>query len=286
VALKTHGIFTVGLVRIHESRAQYHRIVADMVETLQPVGRLEEILGEKLAMLVWRYRRLLQAEAAEIAREAESAEEGGMESKVRTAALFAKDMGLIGSALATDNEVGLELALDSLKKLRQLISEKGLDWERDREALRTLYGPVKEQGEKGHVTIRVIDPEKGIKGDKGPDPDGPMASKYCELALMGKGQDGSSSLAADAAKSMVNMRTEKIEVYESMFWDWSRRSDDRNRIKAAAALVPKQEVTDRLQRYEGNLERSFDRTLSQLECLQRLRLGQPVPPALKVDVSH
>jgi hypothetical protein len=63
-----------------------------MVETLQPVGRIEEILVEKLAMLVWRYRRLLQPEAAEVAWEAESAEDGNMEGKVRTAALSAKEI--------------------------------------------------------------------------------------------------------------------------------------------------------------------------------------------------
>ena len=63
-----------------------------MVETLQSVGRLEEILVEKLAMLVWRYRRLLQAEAPEVAWEAEFAEDGNMEGKVRTAALSAKDI--------------------------------------------------------------------------------------------------------------------------------------------------------------------------------------------------
>lgn len=41
---------------------------------------------------------------------------------------------------------------------------------------------------------------------------------------------------------------------------------------------------DRLLRYETSLERSFDRTLSQLERLQRMRLGQPVLP--KLEVSH
>jgi len=42
---------------------------------------------------------------------------------------------------------------------------------------------------------------------------------------------------------------------------------------------------DLLLRYESNLERSFDRTLSQLERLQRIRNGQPVPPTLNVNVS-
>ncbi len=59
----------------------------------------------------------------------------------------------------------------------------------------------------------------------------------------------------------------------------------RTRAKSTIKQHPilRQEVVDRLQRYEGSLERSFDRTLSQLERLQRLRLGQPVLPALKKD---
>ncbi len=45
-------------------------------------------------------------------------------------------------------------------------------------------------------------------------------------------------------------------------------------------------VLDRLLRYEANLDRSFDRTLSQLERLQRIRRGQSVPPPVKIDLSH
>jgi hypothetical protein len=52
-----------------------------MAETVQPVGGLEEILVEKLAMLVWRYRRLLQAEAGEVERQAEFCEHEYMERK-------------------------------------------------------------------------------------------------------------------------------------------------------------------------------------------------------------
>jgi hypothetical protein len=38
-------------------------------------------------------------------------------------------------------------------------------------------------------------------------------------------------------------------------------------------------------RYESNILRQIDRTLSQLGCLQRMRKGQPVPPPMKLDVS-
>ena len=42
---------------------------------------------------------------------------------------------------------------------------------------------------------------------------------------------------------------------------------------------------DRLLRYEASLERAFDRALSQLERLQRMRLGQSVLPPIKVDIA-
>ncbi len=35
----------------------------------------------------------------------------------------------------------------------------------------------------------------------------------------------------------------------------------------------------------ASLERAFDHTLSQLERLQRMRLGQPVLPPVKVELS-
>ena len=48
--------------------------------------------------------------------------------------------------------------------------------------------------------------------------------------------------------------------------------------------VPDVPTLDRLLRYEASLDRSFDRTLTQLERLQRMRLGQSVLP--KLEVSH
>jgi len=49
--------------------------------------------------------------------------------------------------------------------------------------------------------------------------------------------------------------------------------------------VPDAPEVDRLLRYEASLERSFDRTLSQLERLQRIRRGQPDLPKLELQHS-
>jgi len=42
---------------------------------------------------------------------------------------------------------------------------------------------------------------------------------------------------------------------------------------------------DHLLRYETTLDRAIDRNLAQLERFQRMRLGQPVPPRINVNVS-
>jgi hypothetical protein len=59
----------------------------------------------------------------------------------------------------------------------------------------------------------------------------------------------------------------------------------RTQLEIACRNVPDGPVLDRLLRYEVSLDRSFDRTLSQLERLQRIRKGQPVLPELKVRHS-
>ena len=49
--------------------------------------------------------------------------------------------------------------------------------------------------------------------------------------------------------------------------------------------IPEDLTMQRLLRYEASLERVFDRTLAQLERLQRMRRGQPVAPPIKLDVT-
>jgi hypothetical protein len=57
------------------------------------------------------------------------------------------------------------------------------------------------------------------------------------------------------------------------------------KLEAVSQHVPLTPQFDHLLRYEASLERNFDRTLSQLERVQRMRLGQPVLPKLEVHHS-
>ncbi len=49
-----------------EPREKYESLLNELQEALQPAGKLEQLLVEKLASISWRYRRFLTAEGAEI----------------------------------------------------------------------------------------------------------------------------------------------------------------------------------------------------------------------------
>jgi hypothetical protein len=280
-----HGIFTVGIIPSRESESDYLGIVEDLLESIQPEGRLEELLVEKLAMLMWRYRRLLKAEAAEVAQQTQDCAGKYKYHKYETASSAQKAHGLINSALIGYSEVALEAAILSLKAIRQRISEIGLDWERDRQLLCEVFGPFDENVKKITMTTEVTHHGRVYKGVDS-DPERVAFIKYYHLTRSGKDPQEATEVQPDAAELVIKIFTEEIERFELMLQDWRQHGDDGNEIEETRWLVPAKEASDRLQRYEASLERSFDRTLSQIERLQRMRLGQPVLPAIKVDVSH
>src|SRR6266576_601362 len=66
-ALK-HGIYSKAPLLKDESRARFQSLLQELQEYHQPEGSTEELLVEKIAILVWRHRRFLKAEIAEISK--------------------------------------------------------------------------------------------------------------------------------------------------------------------------------------------------------------------------
>jgi hypothetical protein len=63
-ALK-HGIFSGHLILGDESRDEYHSLLQGLCHSLRPAGVLELSLVEKVAINLWRQRRLVKAEQAD-----------------------------------------------------------------------------------------------------------------------------------------------------------------------------------------------------------------------------
>jgi hypothetical protein len=64
---RKHGLFSKAVLLQDESRSEYDALLDGLMENLQPQGKLEIVLVENLATLLWRKRRLLQVEAADLA---------------------------------------------------------------------------------------------------------------------------------------------------------------------------------------------------------------------------
>jgi hypothetical protein len=89
----------------------------------------------------------------------------------------------------------------------------------------------------------------------------------------------------ECKKNFVEELKKQIEKLERIGEVIAKATDQKDELEADCRNVPEGPRLDRLLRYEASLDRSFDRTLSQLERLQRMRAGQPVPPELKVRLS-
>jgi len=101
-----------------------------------------------------------------------------------------------------------------------------------------------------------------------------------------------SQRAAEDPQSECKLRLEMVLLFDaetsrlnSLKTSQDAMDKHREANQASAALVPPQDVLERLLRYETHLSREFDRTLSQLERLQRIRLGHPVPGTINVNLS-
>jgi len=86
-------------------------------------------------MLSWRYRRVLQAEAAALAGSVQPAQAGNTaddELDELKHVAFREERGLVGSSILAGSTKRLLKAFECLAKLRQKVKCEGPNWERDR----------------------------------------------------------------------------------------------------------------------------------------------------------
>jgi hypothetical protein len=265
-----HGVFSRVAILDSESKAEYEELLAGLREKLQPEGALEELLVEKIGILAWRQRRLLLAESAEIRKNTEFVESDQRDRDYEAAGMFwnmvgfLRVRGLIGN---THNRYVLERCLEWLGDLRKRIEKVGFRPSEDAPILRMLYGDREvirlrnDLYDSYETWLRIAEaPEQERERKRYPSP------SEARLLVM-----------EEIDKEIRRIkRDQKVR---------SSAQAARTQLEIQSRNVPDGPGLDRLLRYETSLERSFDRTLSQLERLQRIRLGQPVPPKLEVHHS-
>jgi len=267
----THGIFSGVVVLNGESRPHYESLLNGLHRDFQPKGTLEDILVDKLATILWRHRRLILAECGEFQNQAEilnSDVKKHQQDEAETAASMGPKLrdGLIKSI---SNPIILDRCLELLAPLGDRIQDDESASQEDCHVLAEIYGLRDEDdGQKTPLDTyakwleRVETPED-LRHTQG----------YIMLEHI-SAEDVFQEIEAEIKRLehlKISQRPGQLER--------RRREVLRLSINEGAGL-------ERLVRYETSLERAFDRTLAQLERVQRMRLGQPVAPRLEVGLNH
>lgn len=267
-ALK-HGIFSSAVVLKGESRAEYESLLSGLQETFQPEGTLEEALVKKLAMTLWRHNRLIQAETAEIQSAVEFMEWNQQHAEEQEAEEIGSEVMLEyqgGLIRKIQNPLVLECCLKLLRELREAIEQKGFQPE-DEAILQRVYG--EEDGK--HLNENLYDSYR-------------IWFETAGVSDVERRANGYASPEGCVRKVLEEIDAEigRLKRYQKTLGTILAQ---RARLEAVRRTLPEGPILDRLLRYEAHLERIFDRTLSQLERLQRMRLGQLVLPPIKVQLS-
>lgn len=262
-ALK-HGIFSKVAVLPGESQGEFDSLLEGLRGHFQPVGPYESTRVEILAVTQWRYRRLLIAEGAEIRAASEFVEhdEKRRQFEEATEILSSCPSGLVRKI--TNPEV-LERCLDLLNELKDAVQQDDFNPEDDEIVLTILYGPSEEEDRK-HT----------------------LFDSYLRLSMAASVTDDlreeGKFLSPEAYK-----KTFLDELSDEIKWlqDYKKEqtSVQSKRMKLKSQSVPDLSKMGQLLKYQIILERSMERTLSQLDRAQRTRLGQPVAPRIDVNLS-
>jgi hypothetical protein len=264
-----HRIFSKVVLLKDEPREEYESLLNGLRNDLHPVGTLETVLVDKLSALLWRQRRLLIAEGAEIRKGQEFVEWDQERSQEQLAARISGSLAKYNGGLVREieNPNILQRCLDLLEELKLGVTRDGFDIESDKKILSVLYGEYKEEEWRDTIFQSYLYwvaqghfPKKKTQSQESD------ALEKCEDQFLRE-------LSAEINR--LNRHKKNRESMES----------ERMKIVSLSRNVPDGVQMDRLLRYEVTLDRETDRLLRRLERLQRIRLGQSLPPLIEVTVA-
>ena len=265
-----HGIFSSPLLLGEEDAKVYRSFLTELTEYLDPKGALESILVEKLATNAWRHRRLLEAESSaidkhkkELLSERDEREDECFHRNVQEELARAQSdrEGLLSKIAEPDI---FQDCIERLSCLRSRIGqdERHIDDVWDWIDLARVYG-ARFNGRSGRDLYDIY-------------LDCANVTLYSAKELREKGL----TLTEHGEKVFLIELDKEIQRLKAL-----PKKPKPPDMELLACKVPATQDLDRLLRYEASLERAFDRTLSQLERLQRLRLGLPVAHRVEVQAT-
>jgi hypothetical protein len=262
----SHGIFSKAILIDGESMEDFDKLLKGLRQANQPVGELEALLVERLATIAWRQRRLLLAEGGEIQKNKRALEwdQCPWERKSSVKVNLAYKKGLIHDI--REPKV-LAKCIELLEQFKDNFSKRGFVVGSDTAILEIIYGTR----DMHYMYDDLLEHYNTWRFHFG-----------LPLGLIKREK----FVTREECKSLVTEETDyELSRLNALRKKQAAIGEARTKSESLSRSIPENSAQDRLSRYEIHLSREFERTLAQLERLQRMRRGQPVPPQVNLNLS-
>jgi hypothetical protein len=271
------GIFSKATLLKGESRSELQNMLRGFRKSFVPEGAVEELLVEELVVNSWHQKRLWLAERAEILKSSKfledewrlAQEDEGEEISRRTEPdrWGNHTESLVGLIWNIHNPNVLDACLDLLVELRQGTQATGFVEGRPDELLCKIYGDPK----KPHLRLTLHENYS-------------LWRKMANATEEERAREGypAPEQCKETVLRRISHEIKRLEAYRGQLESIGR---ERMNLEVLRQSVPDSPGFKRLIRYSSSLKRDFDRTFGQLERIQRMRRGQPVPPRLDVNLN-
>jgi len=250
-----------------EDPEEFNALFEDLNIQLSPVGTLEEMLVEKIAVAYWRLRRVYKYEVGIIRQKLDTT----------TGDFYSETDWKERKMHKTEEEIEQEV-----EENREGIKF----WKKDKRSLSRMH-------KEGKSLEEIYDWEEnwdwlhdkvsGFLEDEDMDEDTLSPEELREF--LNKKKEWSDN---DIWEALIEICDERIAHHESETATLEKeRESNRLKLQVVKRLgnVPSREELERLLRYEGAIERQFYKALNQLERVQRLRSGEKIPAPVEVDLD-
>jgi hypothetical protein len=228
-----------------------------MESQFKPQGDLEKMLVEKIVVAYWRLKRAHHHEAGLIKKNQDSAADN----------YYRETNPDTQEKRMTDEQIDAEIA-QALKLIEQ--------WQKDK----TLFMKMRRYKRDIKEIFGFTD-NWSVLHYKGSDGDETPAKMRETLNKAGLTDDDIWWCHIEACDNV-------IKSYELIIQKYQRdKKASKRAMQAQTKLVsiPEGKDLDQLMKYEGSIEKQFYKAISQLERLQQLHTGAPVPAPVNIDLN-
>jgi hypothetical protein len=265
-----HGLLAqavfIGAGAGREDSEEYAALLTELREALQPEGRLELIMVEKIAVAYWRLCRAGRAEVGAVRRVVDELEQRKHETHEEALRRDLRELSqdfhsLVSSAMMDDGGPSVPERLERYREdLRRRLRKNPLGVRHLLATVDAAMGEIRDVGKLSETLRSQLEREF-------PDEQG---WRYGRKELEGL---------------LVRLREERQEL-EHLVEQVERREAEALEVAQADASLPGDGDMARIHRYETMYERQLYQAMQQLERLQRRRLGELSVPPISVSVSR